>query len=208
MIMKTQFKAGQYSLKEENVKHLFMAAKNTRDSLIAKSLYYAALRRFEACNLQIENVDTENGRMYIEGKGNKIRIIPVKQLYPEYFHELMMFIGNRKVGYVFTNSQNKRLTTMRINQIVAKMGKEAKLNNPNPGLKYINPHSLRHSQARHLKNRGLPIEFIQNYLGHSSFKTTMDIYGTLGIQDMENIAIMANENKIISINKEEPKQLQ
>jgi len=52
----------------------------------------------------------------------------------------------------------------------------AGIDNPNPRLAHLNPHIFRHSIARWLKSRGFSAEWIQNFLGHQSYKTTMDMY--------------------------------
>ena len=62
------------------------------------------------------------------------------------------------------------------------------MQNPNPRLSHINPHIFRHSIARHLKNLSFSGEFIQNFLGHESIKTTMDTYGTMSVDEMEEMA--------------------
>jgi integrase/recombinase XerC len=77
---------------------------------------------------------------------------------------------------------------MVINKIVAKAGRRAGITNPNTRLKHINPHIFRHSIARHLQNKGFSAEWIQNFLGYVSYKTTMDMYGTLSIDEMQQEA--------------------
>ena len=62
-----------------------------------------------------------------------------------------------------------------INHITAKAGKKVGIENPNPRFKHINPHIFRHSIARYLKNKGFSVEWIQNFLGHASYKTMMDM---------------------------------
>ena len=74
---------------------------------------------------------------------------------------------------------------MVINKIVAKAGKRAGISNPNPRLKHINPQIFRHSIARYLRHKGFSTECIQNFLEHASYKTTMDVYGTLSIDEMQ-----------------------
>ena len=78
------------------------------------------------------------------------------------------------------------ITPTQINRIVAKAGKRAQLHNPHPDLKNINPHMLRHSCARILKDKGLSLEVVQKVLGHLSYKTTMDLYGTKSISEMDD----------------------
>jgi len=57
------------------------------------------------------------------------------------------------------------------------LGVRAGIDNPNPRLAHLNPHIFRHSIASWLKSRGFSAEWIQNFLGHQSYKTTMDMYG-------------------------------
>ncbi len=77
---------------------------------------------------------------------------------------------------------------MAINKIVAKAGRQAGISNPNPARKNINPHIFRHSISRYLKNKSFSTEWIQNFLGHTSYKTTMDMYGTISIDEMQQEA--------------------
>jgi integrase len=69
-----------------------------------------------------------------------------------------------------------------------KAGERAGITNPNPARQHINPHIFRHSIARHLKNKRFSAEWIQNFLGHASYKTTMDMFGTLSIDEMQQEA--------------------
>ena len=98
-------------------------------------------------------------------------------------------LNNSKTGYLFpaVSSLNKEghISPTEINRIVAKAGHKAQLHNPIPELKNINPHILRHSCARILKDKGLSLEVVQKVLGHLSYKTTMDLYGTKSITEMD-----------------------
>ena len=91
----------------------------------------------------------------------------------------------RTEGPVFSGPNGKHLTTRMINYITMEAGKKSGIENPNPRLKNINPHIFRHSIARFLKSNGFSAEWIQNFLGHASYKTTMDMYGTLSIDEMQ-----------------------
>ena len=75
-----------------------------------------------------------------------------------------------------------------VNAIMQKIGQRAVMTNPNPRLRHLNPHLLRHSISRYLKSMGFSTEWIQNFLGQESFKTTMDMYGTISIDEMQEIA--------------------
>ena len=57
------------------------------------------------------------------------------------------------------------------------------------GARNVGPHLFRHSIARHLKTAGYAAEFIQEFLGHQSIKTTMDTYGTLSLGEMQQMIV-------------------
>ena len=61
----------------------------------------------------------------------------------------------------------------------------AGIENPNPSLKNINPHLLWHSFSGNAKKEGLRIDVLSLILGHASTKTTMDVYGTPNIDDIQ-----------------------
>jgi len=187
--VKKQYKDSEFSLTINEIQILINACDNMRDRMIVESLYYPALRRFEVCDLCIENIDFNRGRIEVLGKGNKLSPIPVGSLYPQYIANLKHFIGNKRMGFIFLSNRGRKLEISRINQILAKIGEKANIKNPNPHKKHINPHIFRHSQARHLKNRRFQIEFVQKYLRHTKRETTADTYGTLSIDEMENLAI-------------------
>lgn len=187
--MKTQYKDSQFNLSMIEVDKLINATTNLRDKMLIESLYFPALRRFEVINLDIRDVDFIKNRLIIYGKGNKVAPVPIGSLYPQYIHNLKLFIGNRKNGLIFLSNRNRKLEISRLNQILTKVSNSISLKNPNPKKKHVNPHLLRHSQARHLKDMGFSVEFIKNYLRHESIKTTMDTYGTLSLNEMEKIAL-------------------
>lgn len=155
--------------------------------MLLKTLHYAGLRREEAAGLDVGDIDFERKRITVrKGKGGKTRIVPVIE--DELLVDLKYLLGKRTSGYVFILTQgngDRKLTTRQMNHIVARAGAMAGIQNPNPGLKHINPHLFRHSIARYLKNKGFSAEWIQKFLGHASFKTTMRMYGNLSIDEIQ-----------------------
>lgn len=204
--MKTQYKDSQYTLKPEVIMQLINASKNLRDKLIIESAYFPALRREEITFLKVEDINLQEGDIIVRaGKGGKISPICVGSLYPEYIMDLKHYLEfiKRKEGYIFSEDGKKPLSLSRINQIFHDTSKIARLKHPNPKPKKIyipklkeiriverkiNPHLMRHCQARHLKDMGFKAEFIKNYMRHEEIGTTMDMYGTLGLEEMKKIA--------------------
>ncbi|MCH7590503.1 tyrosine-type recombinase/integrase [PVC group bacterium] len=185
--MKTQHSHSEFTLNLNQVKLIYNTPSNFRDRVLIKTLYFAGLRRFEAGNLRVSDVDFELNRIVVvKGKGAKLRVIPIIDM--DFKADLKHLIGERRDGFIFESQKGGQLSVRQINHIVAKAGKDAKITHPNPNEKWINPHLFRHSIVRHLKSMGFQAEWLQNFCGHSSIKTTMDTYGTLGIDEMQEIA--------------------
>ena len=179
--------ASAYHLKPAEIRKLFIAAPNFRDRCILKSLYWLGLRRQELIDLDVRDIDFDRKRVQVrQGKGGKTRIIPI--IDEEFLSDLVHHIGPRKEGPVFMSNKNKALSPRIVNHIVQQIGIGAGIDNPNPRLVHLNPHILRHSISRWLKSQGFTAEWIQNFLGHQSYKTTMDMYGTISIDEMQEVA--------------------
>lgn len=181
----------QFHLTEEQIKLLIKHTEKLRDKVIIKLLAYCGLRRFELAKIKVEDIDLETNKIRILGKKNIERLATIfsDQLLEDLKLYLQYVLNNPQKGYLFpavsSLNDHEHITPTQINRIVAKAGHRAQLHNPIPELKNINPHILRHSCARILKDRGLSLEVVQRVLGHLSFKTTMDLYGTKSISEMD-----------------------
>ena len=74
--------------------------------------------------------------------------------------------GSPKTGYVFESNCHTKFTTRRIQQIVKETADRAGIT------KKVHPHLLRHTVATFLLEKGMPLEQIQKFLGHSKIETT------------------------------------
>ena len=190
-VAKKNHSRSQFHLTEDQIKQLIKHTEKLRDKVIIKLLAYCGLRRFELAKIKIEDVDLETAKISILGKKNISRLATLfsDQLIEDLKLYIRYVLNNAKQGYLFpaVSSLNKEghISNTEINRIVAKAGIRAHLSNPVPELKNINPHILRHSCARILKDRGLSLEVVQKVLGHLSYKTTMDLYGTKSISEMD-----------------------
>lgn len=184
--MKTQHTRAEYTLSKQEVQNIINTAEQFRDRVILKCLYYGGMRVVEVTNLKISHIDFNRKIINImESKGGKSRSIPF--IDSNFMADIRHWIGKKEEGYVFQSRQTQTMNTRTIRYMVAKVGRVANVMNPNPLLKNVNPHLFRHSIARHLKDDGYKIEFVQKFLGHSSMKTTADMYGTLSLSDMQKI---------------------
>lgn len=181
-------RASAYHLKPAEIKKLIIASANFRDRCVIKTLYWLGLRRHELVSLDARDIDFERKRVNVRrGKGEKTRIVPM--IDDEHIGDIKHLLGGRTEGQVFLSNQGKQLSMRAVNYIIENTGKKAGIENPHPGRKHLNPHLFRHSIARFLKSKGFSAEWIQNFLGHQSYKTTMDMYGTISIDEMQEEAV-------------------
>ncbi len=184
---KHQLAASAYHIKPSEVQKLLLMAHNFRDRCLIKTLWWLGVRRSELINLDVRDFDAQRKRMTIsKGKGDKTRVVPL--INDEYLSDLLILIGSRKTGPIFLSNRNRMMAPRSVNHIVATLGAQAGVVNPNSRLSHLNPHLFRHSIARFLKSKRFSAEWIQNFLGHESYKTTMDMYGTLSIDEMQEVA--------------------
>ncbi len=182
----------QFHLTEDQIRLLIRHTEKLRDKLIIKILAYCGLRRFELAKIKIEDIDFNTNKIRIMGKKSIDRLATIfsNQLQEDLKIYVQYVLNSPKTGYLFpsVSSLNTKghISPTEINRIVAKAGKRAHLQNPIPELKNINPHILRHSCARILKDKGLSLEVVQKVLGHLSYKTTMDLYGTKSIYEVDS----------------------
>jgi integrase/recombinase XerD len=143
--------------------------KGTRGLLI-KTLFQTGARVSEFVNIKVEEFFFDEQMMLIaKAKGGKSRYIPIL---PELAQELRTYLADRTTGYLFETIQHSRYSPRRIQQIIKETAEEANIT------KRVYPHLLRHSVATTLLERGMPLEQIQKFLGHSKLETTQ-IYAEL-----------------------------
>lgn len=187
MARKSQLKNSEYHLSPTEIRKVIYAANSFRDRCLIKTLAQTGMRRAEVANVDIRDVDFDNNLIHIrEGKGGKSRTTPITDELASDFKHL---IGTKKTGAVFESNRGGTLTLRQVNWIVAAAGERSGVKNPNPKYSRITCHLFRHSFAREWKKRGGSIETLSKILGHTSIKTTLDEYGTEGLEDIrENYA--------------------
>lgn len=141
-----------------------------RDRALLELMYACGLRVSEAINIQVGDVDVDRGLLLCQGKGSKQRQIPVGQSalrwLIEYFRERARVVERaKKADLLFINQACAALTR----QFVWRMIKQraAQLQLPQ-----VTPHTLRHSFATHLMQRGADSRSVQSLLGHRDLSTT------------------------------------
>ena len=182
---KHQLKDSQYTLSRAEIRRIVRAAETFRNRCIIECLADTGIRRFELRDLHVTDIDFEQKEIkIIKGKGGKERIAPASD---DLLADLKLLIRDWKRGPVFSGPRRKPLSLRMINNVVAKAGHDAGVENPNPNYDNITCHLFRHSFAHEYKRHARTIadlEALASILGHASVKTTLDEYGTPTLRDM------------------------
>lgn len=175
-------KNSEFHLTQEEINKVVEATKTLRDRSLIRTLAQTGMRRFEVAEVRIEDINFDQRLLYVpHGKGGKPRIIPFTQ---ELLEDMKILAEGRCQGHLFLSNKGKRLSLRQINHIVAAAGRRSGVTNPNPKYKNITCHLFRHSFSRLWKEKGGSIESLSKILGHSSVKSTWDLYGT---EDLKTI---------------------
>ncbi|MEA3351973.1 MAG: tyrosine-type recombinase/integrase [Chloroflexota bacterium] len=189
-------KKDQYALKRAIEKELQLAQlrypkrwrTRRRDASMVTLLLNTGLRISEALQLQLDDIQMSErkGKVSVIGKGRKQRTIPLNL---DARNALLAWLrvrpdenNNDYVWIVVEGVPDGALSERSIQRMVRRIGEEA-------GLEKLTPHTLRHTFAKNLVNRGVGLEKVAALLGHSSLNTTR-IYVTPSEKDLENAVEM------------------
>lgn len=143
-----------------------------RDRAILETMYSAGLRVSELVGMNDADVDFATGVLTIRGKGKRERLAPLGSYAQQ---AVRAWLSARKLDPqgppaprvpTFTNKFGRRLTTRSVARMLEKHLKQTGLD------QRTTPHTLRHSFATHLLDRGADIRSVQELLGHKSLTTT------------------------------------
>ena len=140
-----------------------------RDRLIIEMLYATGVRVSELINIKINDIDFNNRRVIVLGKGNKERIVYYGEYAEEVLKEYMKTHERKNHNYLFVNSKGGKLTDRGVRYIIDNIMSKLSVKT------HVTPHVLRHTFATDMLNNGCDIKVVQELLGHSSLKAT-EIY--------------------------------
>ncbi len=152
-------------MSEEEIMALFENTRNAKHKAILFLIYSAGLRMSEVLNLKWEDVDTLRNVIYIRnGKGKKDRITLLSPIAHSNLLEYRKLY--RPATWIFEGAPGKPYSARSINCIIKKSARLSGIS------KNVSAHTLRHSFATHLLERGTDLRYIQTLLGHESSQTT------------------------------------
>ncbi len=179
-------KLPKYLMKEE-VKRILDATSYLKHKAILSTIYSSGLRVSEATNLRISDIMSSEMKIRVRcGKRNKERYTLLSKKNLDLLRLYWKKFGYKNYSpedYLFISRQTKKPLTNRT--VEAAMDKAVKKSGI---IKTATVHTLRHSFATHLMNKGVDIVEIQALLGHSNIKTT-SIY--LHVKDYQILNIVS-----------------
>ena len=139
-----------------------------RDRALLEVLYAAGLRVSESVGLKISDVDLDAGILNAHGKGSKERRVPLGRSAVDWLLKYLAVRGrndNLQNPLLFVSKSGRALTRGDAYNLVRNCAE-------NVGLENVSPHTLRHSFATHLLQRGADSRSVQAMLGHADISTT------------------------------------
>ena len=161
-----------------------------RDRAMFEVMYSAGTRAAETVGIDHADLDLDRGIARVRGKGRKERLAPLGSYAVD---ALQTYLSDperptptpRAPNAVFLNLRGGRLTTRSLGRIVERHVLRAGL------LRKATPHTLRHSFATHLLDRGADLKSVQELLGHAHLSTTQ-IYTHVSIERLRSIYAKAH----------------
>ena len=155
-------------LNETELTRLFNALSNKKHKAMLFTVYSAGLRVSELVNLKISDIDSNRMQIFVRrAKGKKDRYVNLSPLLLDILRKYIKEYEPRPRVYLFESKQTfSPYPTRTVQQIFANAKHKAGIG------KDVGIHSLRHSFATHLLDKGTDIRYIKDLLGHFNIKTT------------------------------------
>ncbi len=155
-------------LNEKEIQKLFNSLTNKKHKAMLFTAYSAGLRVSEIVNLKIADIDSRRMQIFVaRAKGKKDRYVNLSPVLLDILRNYLTAYKPRPLIYLFESDQTRQAYPTRTVQQVFSNAKDK------AGIKKeVGIHSLRHSFATHLLDKGTDIRYIKELLGHFDIKTT------------------------------------
>lgn len=157
-----------------------------RDRALVEFLYGTGTRISEVVGLDVDDVDLETLTVIVTGKGSKQRILPLGEVAALAVDSYLvrgrpaLAAKGHGAARLFLNSLGRPLSRQSAYKVVIDAAHRSGLT------RAIGPHTLRHSFATHLIERGADVRVVQELLGHASVTTTQ-IYTMVTVDTLREV---------------------
>ena len=161
-------------LSQSEVKRILSSIRIFRHRACLTTIYSCGLRIGEATHIQIGDIDSHHMILHVKhGKGGKDRFVPLpkatlemlRKFWLTHKNPVWLFPAPGRSG-THMHESNKPLPITSVQMVFKAAVRECNI------VKKVSVHTLRHSYATHLLEKGVNLRLIQEYLGHKSPKTT------------------------------------
>ncbi|MBK5263086.1 MAG: tyrosine-type recombinase/integrase, partial [Peptostreptococcaceae bacterium] len=189
----TRILGGAYKLENIN------AFQKTRDLLVLELLFFSGVRVSELCGIKLSDYNPVEKTMEVLGKGSRNRLVfitnkEVISLLNKYLslrNTLSIDNANRLLSSrLLLSDKMLPIKTDQVRKIVGKYKSVAGMT------KHVTPHTFRHTFASLLLEEDVDIKYIQEFLGHSSIKTTQIYLHTTNEKKRDILAKMHPRRKL------------
>jgi integrase/recombinase XerD len=155
-------------LGENEITRLFNAVTNKKHKAILFMAYSAGLRVSEVINMKLKHIDSDRMQIFVErSKGKKDRYVNLSPILLDVLRKYIQLAEPKPTEYLFEGQFPGSIYSARSAQNIFHMARKA------AGIKKdVTFHSLRHSFATHILEKGIDIRYIKDILGHFNIKTT------------------------------------
>ncbi len=154
-----------------------------RDLAIFELIYSSGLRLAETVQLDLGQLDLQEGLLHVTGKGSKARIVPVGRQARAAVQRWLAVrpqLAGAEQPALFVSREGNRLSARSIQARLTRLSQQQGLGRP------VHPHMLRHSCASHLLESSGDLRAVQELLGHADIGTTQ-IYTHLDFQHLAKV---------------------
>jgi site-specific recombinase XerD len=150
-----------------------------RDSFLMSLMYDSGARLSEVLNLKLGHFEFDQGKpfIYLTGKGNKTRTVPIMdktvKIFRRYCREFHTepYNSDDYVFYTVIHDVKHHLSPDTVQSFMRKYCDKTKQTCPSMP-DNLHPHQLRHTRAIHLYRGGVPLSLVAEFLGHAQISTT------------------------------------
>jgi integrase/recombinase XerD len=153
-------------LSQTEIKNILDNINNIKHRAMITLIYASGLRIGELINLKKQDIDSDRMTVHIrdaKGKKDRYTILSIKAL--DILRQY--YLQYKPVDYLFEGQKGGKYSTASARQVFSRALKKAGIH------KKATLHTLRHSFATHLLEKGISIAYIQKLLGHTNIKTTL-----------------------------------
>lgn len=154
---------------QNEIAAIINSVSNKKHKTMLMLAYSAGLRVSEVVALKTYNIDSKRMTIFIsQAKGKKDRVVALSPVLLIMLRDYALQYKPDKKGFLFEgNTKGSAYSTRSLQEVLQAAKKKAGIMKPG------SIHSLRHSFATHLIERGTDVTMIQKLLGHNDLKTTL-----------------------------------